>query len=335
MRLGSEELRTVTGTQGITAEEGGLSVKGNQKTVNFKVPVRLVESGLNRIEVMAFNGFSWGYSGDTKTVDVAWRPQAGQTVALPNLWILAVGVNSYDNAGKAGLQKKGYRPLENLDFCANDAREFIASFKAQEGKRYAKVNSLLIADGAPIAPTAENIRNNLKFLEQAGQRDVVLLFLAGHGLSEEGGRFYFLAKDAAIENGEKVDPGRAVSNETLYGVLNAPGRRLIFIDACQSGGMDIDRFMHSLRRTNAFMLSSSEGTKPSYEDRQWNSHGAFTYSIIRGLGGQAVPQKGSSISVLQLSGYVEKDVPGLTSRQSPPQKPVRYSWGFGDFDIAQ
>jgi WD40 repeat protein len=337
IRIGSGELSSVTGTQGITVEDGGFSVSGDQKNVQFAVPVTLVEPGINRIEVMAFNGYSWGYSGDTYSVDVTWQPAAGRKIPLPNLWILAVGINRYDNSGKDALRLTGYKPLSSLNFCANDARELITAFKVQEGKRYGKVNSLLIADGEIVEPTADNIRNNLKFLDQAGQRDVVLLFLAGHGLSE-GNRFYFLAKDAAIINGEKVDPTRAISDETLKTVLNAPGRRLIFIDACQSGGMDIDRFMHSLKRTNAFMLSSSEGTMPSYEDAPnmilWNRHGAFSYSIIRGLNGLAAPSRGAGIGVLQLSGYVRKEVPDLTRQYPLPQKPVQYSWGFGDFDIA-
>ncbi|MDR0668655.1 MAG: caspase family protein, partial [Treponema sp.] len=242
-----------------------------------------------------------------------------------------------DNAGTTALKLGDYRPLGNLNFCARDARELIASFKAQEGKRYARVQSLLIADDEARTPTAANIREGLRFLEQAGQRDVVLLFLAGHGLSD-GGRFYFLPRDARIENGTTIDPERAISNEALYSVLNGSGRRLIFIDACQSGGMDTARLMYSLRRSNAFMLSSSEGSKPSYEDDprdiQWDRHGVFTYSIIRGLGGRAALSTGNNIGVTQLSGYVMNEVSELTRQHQYPQRPVQYSWGFGDFDIA-
>jgi uncharacterized caspase-like protein len=286
---------------------------------------------------MAYNGYSWGYSGDSKAVSVTWQPPAGQQPPLPDLWLLAVGVNRYDNAGTPALKLGDYRPLGNLNYCARDARELAASFKAQEGKRYGRVHSLVIADDGDTAPTAANIREGLKFLGQAGQRDVVLLFLAGHGLSE-GGRFYFLPRDARIDNGATVNPERAISNETLYGVLDGPGRRLIFIDACQSGGMDIDRFMYSLRRSNAFMLSSSEGSKPSYEDDpgaiRWDRHGVFTYSLIRGLGGRAAPAAGSNIGVTQLSGDVMREVEELTRQQQYPQRPVKYSWAFGDFDIA-
>jgi hypothetical protein len=102
--------------------------------------------------------------------------------------------------------------------------------------------------------------------------------------------------------------------------------------------MDTARLMYSLRRSNAFMLSSSEGSKPSYEDDprniQWDRHGVFTYSIIRGLGGRAALSTGNNIGVTQLSGYVMNEVSELTRQQQYPQRPVQYSWGFGDFDIA-
>jgi uncharacterized caspase-like protein len=243
-----------------------------------------------------------------------------------------VGVNNYDHAGTPLF------PLRNLNYCANDARQLVASFEAQQGKRYNTVHTRLLIEGE-IEPTAANVRESLSFLENAGQRDVVLLFMAGHGISE-GGQFYFLTKDAVMEGG-KVNPQHAVSNDAIKAALDLPGRRLVFIDACQSGGMDINDFMYSLRRTNAYMLSSSEGDKPSYEDSadrnfwRWGGHGVFSYSVIRGLDGMAQPPSGAGISVLQLSGYVRSAVMDLTQNRPNQQKPVQYAWGFSDFDIAR
>jgi WD40 repeat protein len=340
VRLGSGELKKVKGTSGIVPKEGSLSVQGEQKSVQFTVPVMLVERGSNRIEVMAFNGRSWGYSGYAGSVEVNWQPPPSTVVPLPDLWILAVGVTKYDNAETDKLSPGAdYLPLKNLNYCTNDAEKLVASFEAQKGKRYGEVHSRLLIEGK-IEPTAANVRESLNFLEQAGQRDVVLLFMAGHGISE-GGQFYFLTKDAVMEDG-KVNPLHAVSNDAIKDALNLPGRRLVFIDACQSGGMDINGFMYSLRRTNAYMLSSSEGDKPSYEDNprgliRWDGHGVFSYSVIRGLNGMALPPNSSGISVLQLSGYVRNTVMEQTKGRGflHQQKPVQYSWGFGDFDIAR
>ncbi|MCL2805524.1 MAG: caspase family protein [Treponema sp.] len=328
VRLGDRELRAVTGTTGLTAQTGGLTVRGGHRNVQFTVPVTMMESGNNRIEVMAYNGVSWGYSGHIGSVNVNWEPPQGVNVPLPDMWILAVGVNRYDNAMTDRLPG-----MASLSYCGNDAKEIVRAFKAQEGHRYRTVHSYLVTDGE-VEPTAENVRAGIRFLEGAGQRDVVLIFMAGHGINEDG-QFYFLTKDAAMQNG-KVNRAFAISDETLKSALNLPGRRLIFIDACQSGGMDMNQFMYSLRRTNAYMLSSSEGDKPSYESSQYR-HGLFTYSIVRGLDGMARPRSDAQISVLQLSGYVRDAVMRLTEGRNfrYQQKPVQYSWGFSDFFIAR
>ena len=336
LRLGSEDLSEVTGTSGIIPQTGGLTVRGNQLSVQFSIPVKMVEKGNNRIEIMAYNGISWGYSGYTGSVIVNWEPPPEMEVPLPDLWILAVGVNRYDNANTIKLSEYNsdgeLENLLNLEFCGNDASKLVEILEEQEEKRYRKVHSHLIITDGKIEPTAENIRDGLKFLEQARQRDVVLLFLAGHGTSD-GGKFYFLAQDAIMEYG-KVTREFAITDDDLRITLNMPGRRLIFIDSCQSGGMDINDFMYSLRRTNAYMLSSSEGDKPSYEDRGLR-HGFFTYSIIKGLEGMARSTNETNISVLELAEYVKRTVMQLTRWKMFQQRPVQYSWGFSDFDIAR
>ena len=338
VRLGSNELSAITSGVRIIPKEGGLSIQGDQKSVEFSAPINLFERGSNRIEAMAYNGITWGNSGYTGSVNVNWEPPAIIEIPKPALWILAVGVNTYNNANTAGLSTDKFDKnnelikLKNLNYSANDAKGLVESFEAQEGKRYSKVNSRLLTD-EKIEPTAKNILLHMDFLKDADQRDVVLLFMAGHGINQ-GGRFYFLAKDAVMEKG-RVDPEYAISGETLKSVLNMPGRRLIFIDACQSGGMDITMFMHSLKRTNAFILSSSEGDKPSYESERYK-HGLFTYSIIGGLKGSAPRNRWAGLSVLGLSDYVHETVKELTKGIwfEHQQKPVPYSWGFGDFDIA-
>jgi hypothetical protein len=89
-------------------------------------------------------------------------------------------------------------------------------------------------------------------------------------------------------------------------VLDAPGNRLIFIDACHSGGVDNDRMIRSLMNTNAFV---------------------FTYSIVQRLRGRR-----TSLGMDQLSAEVSVDVPRITNDQ---QHPSAYSLGFHDFIISE
>jgi len=316
--IGKDELAAVKGT-GLQSERASLTVTGNQKTVDLSLPLNL-DPGSNRIEVVAFNG----YSENRRYVDVTRNAPTGEKPALPNLWILAVGVNAYDNAG-ARLQGLG-----NLKFCVADAKGIVDSLKAQEGKRYAKVNSLLIADGEAQTPTVANIKQGLKFLEGAAPRDVVVLFLAGHGISAQESKFFFLPKDAVIGANKVVDASLAISGDEIMSVLDAPGNRLVFIDACQSGGVDNDRMVRSLMDTNAFVFTASRGNELSYEDPKLG-HGYFTHSVMSALKGAPAALAQGSVSVLSMSGFVQIDVPRLTNDR---QHPSAYSLGFYDFPMA-
>jgi WD40 repeat protein len=311
--LGQQELSVVTGT-GLQPQKASYTVTGNQKAVDFQLPLNL-DPGPNRIEVVAFNGFS----ESRRYTDLTWNAPAGQRPALPNLWILAIGVNSYADNN-----------IRNLNYCVADAKSVVDSLKAQEGKRYGRVNSLLIADGEGISPTAANIRQNLSFLEGAGPRDVVLLFLAGHGISENAGAFFFLPGDARLNANSTVNPATAIAGADLFSVLDAPGNRLVFIDACQSGGVDNDRLVRYLMDTNAFVFASSRGNELSQERPEFG-HGVFTYSILNAIKGATAARAEGNVSVLSLSGFVSTDVPKITDDR---QHPSAYSLGFYDFPLA-
>jgi WD40 repeat protein len=312
--LGRDELSAIKGAP-VQPQKASLTVTGNQKTISFTLPLNL-EPGPNRVEAVAFNG----YSESRRYVDITWNAPAGQRQTLPNLWILAVGVNKYADSR-----------IRSLNYCVADAKSVVDSLKTQEGKRYGKVNSLLIADGERLTPTAENIRRNLKFLEGAGPRDVVLLFLAGHGVSDNAGTFLFLPGDTRLRDDKTVNPATAITGSEIVSVLDAPGNRLVFIDACQSGGVDNDRLVRSLMDTNAFVFTSSKGTELSQERPEFG-HGVFTYSILSALKGNEAAQTQGNVSVLGLSGFVSLDVPRITNNE---QHPGAYSLGFYDFPLAR
>jgi len=312
--LGSSDLATVKGS-GLQPQKASLAVTGNQKTVNFNLPISL-NPGVNTIEVVAFNGYT---ESPRFPIEVTWNAPANQKPTLPNLWILAVGVNNYQDSG-----------INNLSYCVADAKGVIESLKAQEGKRYAKVNSLLVADGEAVPPTAANIRQRLSFFDQAGERDVVLLFLAGHGVSNNAGQFLFLPSDTRLNADKSVNADTAITDADIVNVLDRAGNLLVFIDACQSGGVDNDRLVRSLMETNAFVFTSSCGNELSQE-RQELGHGVFTYSVMQGLKGATQALAQGNVTVLSLSGFVTLDVPRITGGA---QNPKAYSLGFYDFPMA-
>jgi uncharacterized caspase-like protein len=301
-----------------------LEIPANERRIEFRFPVNL-EPGLNRIEVLASNAYAEGRGA----VEVTYTRGGGQNQdILPNLWILSVGVNRYDAS-----------ELNKLGFAVNDAREIVNTFKAQEGKLYRKVNSLLIADGEALAPTRENSLDNLGYIRQAGQRDVIVLFIAGHGMNDDGGNFYFLPSDAGFNADGSIRPSRAISGRDINAALDLPGKKIVLIDACHSEGasgrrtrgVDNNRLVRDLQDDSTVIFSSSRGSELSQEDPKLG-HGLFTYAIIQGMKGKADLIKNGLITMKELDAYVSETVPLLGQGLQHPTTSVPD--GYFDFTIA-
>jgi uncharacterized caspase-like protein len=323
-QVGGDDLKSLSGSRGLTVENAGLLVSGDQNRVDFRFPLSLTGGG-NRIEVIAANGYSEGKD----IVEVNWQNARQSDVILPNLWILAIGVNKYDEPG-----------INNLDYSVADARGIIDAFKSQEGKVYRKVNSLLIADGSATPPTAENIKDNLSYVSQAGQRDVVLLFIAGHGMNDANGNFLFLPSDASFDAGGNIRASRAVSHREIYSVLDVPGQKLVFIDSCHSEGVsgkktravDNNQLVRGLMDNSTVIFTSSRGSELSQESREFG-HGIFTYSIIQGMKGEADLIRDGKITMKELDTYVSETVPSLTGGAQHPTTTTPD--GYVNFNVAQ
>jgi len=317
--VGRDGMRGVSaGDRAVSRASPTLNVSGTENRVSFRFSVDLKE-GRNIIEVIASNGKSDGMDRIEVNCLAASR-------RLPDLWILSIGVNGYDDNEN----------LSSLNYAVNDAKAIIDAFKNQEGKLYGKVNSLLIADGAEITPTTDNIRDRFGYFRQAGEQDVVLLFMAGHGMNDAG-NFYFMPADAAFGNDGSIRPSRAISYRDIQSVLDRPGQKLVFIDACHSEGTasrmtrgtDNVSLTNQLKNNSTFVFTSSKGNETSKELDELG-HGAFTYAILEGLKGEAYPDN-DMITMLGLYLYVKRTVPQLTRSL---QNPIGYMPdGLEDFPL--
>jgi WD40 repeat protein len=306
--VGDDELSRYTGTRNIRIRTEKIEVPSDDRRVELTIPITL-EPGNNRIQVIATNNFG---SEATAAVEAVYRTS---TAYLPNLWILAVGVNRYDSP-----------TVPDLKYAVNDAREIVAAFQAQEGKRFGKVNSLLITDDTPTKPTAANIVDSMDFLSRASQHDVILLFMAGHGIRDNRDDFYFVASDTTFSSDGIIQRSRAVSNTEIMRVRDLPGKKLLFIDACHSesaGGtrsvttVDNNRLLRDLMEPSTVVFTSSTGRELSQElDRE--RHGAFTYAILQGLRGGADYDRNGQITMKALDMYVSRTVTEMTNGAQHP-----------------
>ena len=304
----------VNGRVAAGGEGRGIKVTGaipeGGKSLDLKIPVHL-DMGENLIEVTAFNGFSEG----RKSIRVySSAARAKGRVILPNLWILSIGINRYQD-----------KKLTSLSYAAADAEGIVKVFSGQKGKLFRKINSLVINDRGRIKPTYENIVDNLNYLSRAGNNDVAILFIAGHGMNDDRGEFYFLPSDAFIMDDGTIKRSKAISWREIKSILDIPAKKLIFADTCHSEGVsgkktrgvDNDRFVKELQEANAVIFTSSRGRELSQESDKWK-HGAFTYALIEGIKGKADLIKDNKISMKELDAYVSETVPKITNGAQHP-----------------
>jgi uncharacterized caspase-like protein len=160
----------------------------------------------------------------------------------------------------------------------------------------------------------------------------VVLFISGHGVSDERGRFYFLPRDAAFQDDGNLRRGRTISNDELMAVRDLPGRKLVFIDSCYSEGVAGKRvragnshdFVNGLQDAGMVIFTSSGANERSWEDDDLR-YSLFTHALIQGLSGRADSDRDGRVSLAELEGYVKKTV----AERKPGQNP--YLWARGDY----
>ena len=150
------------------------------------------------------------------SIRLRWDGVKPGEAILPRLRGLFVGVSNYK------------LPNLKLGLAAKDATDLAAFFKTQEGKAYHKVETRLLANA-----DRADVLDGLDWLEKGSdESDVNLLFLAGHGVTDEKGYFYYLAADGVPDSLRATAVGR---DEVLRTIKNRKGAMVVMLDACQSG----------------------------------------------------------------------------------------------------
>lgn len=275
------------------------------------------------IAVIAENRFA---ASVPATVRLTWRSSTARGVVTttprgsftvkPKLYMLAIGVSRYGN------------PSFNLGFAAKDARDFVATMRAQKDLLYRDV--VVYKDGAltDAEATRDDILDGLDWIrKETSASDVAMVFWAGHGANDQSNDYYFWPFN--------IDPDRllrtGLPSSDLNRVLRAiAGKALFFIDTCHSGNalglaarrgpVDINIVINELAsaQNGAVAFSASTGSESSYERPEWNN-GAFTKALIEGLTGQAAMiQSSPAITFKMLDLYVSERVKELTKGQQHP-----------------
>jgi hypothetical protein len=235
---------------------------------------------------------------------------AGQTPTA-RLFFVAIGVSKY--------ARKDYE----LGLPAKDATDFAALMNRQAGVQYASVQSRLLTDEAA---TRAAVLAALDWLSQSvGPGDTGMLFIAGHGVNDAGGRYFFLPHDADVDQLARTSVSEAQLRHSLSGIR---GKAVMFADTCFAGKVvgtgaalnsEISRLANALAaaENGVIVFSSSTGRQPSLELAKWGN-GAFTKALIEGLQGGADYRRDGVVTHQGLSYFLGREVAKLTGgRQTP------------------
>ena len=300
----------------------------------------VVGEGESLVEIIARNRYGasepLAFTIERPVVAVAIEIRPGPAAAAPagarsatDLYVLAIGVSEYG------------RPDYNLGLPAKDARDFASTMKAQEGKQYRRV---IVRTLTNREATRANITREFDWLRSSvGPNDVAMLFMAGHGLNDAAGQYFFLPHDAQHERLLST----AVSQDAIVSTLSKiRGRTLFFVDTCFAGNSlgalrqggrktgKTEKMMNDLSSSEngVVVFASSTGQEESEEKAEWGN-GAFTKAVIDGLGGKADFMRAGRVTFAGLNLFVSEEVVRITNGR---QRPVFISpRGIPDFALSR
>lgn len=193
----------------------GISLRQiDKKSIQKQLKVNLAQ-GDNKIQVSVLN--QTGAESYKKIIEI------NSTVATerPNLFTVTIGVSKHKDT------------KYNLDYAHKDAIDIASAF--QENTYFKSVQNLTLTDEDV---TLENLAKVKTFVNKANINDVVLIFVAGHGVLDDNFNYYFASYDMDFKNPSE----RGIPYETIEQFLDGIRalKKMLLIDTCHSGELDKD-----------------------------------------------------------------------------------------------
>jgi WD40 repeat protein len=301
-------------TAGRSLKVVGKDSKGHCRT--FEKVITLAP-GSNRIQLMAFNRAN---TIESQRDSIEIKHPVKET--LPELHVLTVAINAYRDGDL------------RLKYALRDANALAGLIQEKGSGLFGKVHINKMQDNdvtkAGLIKAFSDIGQKMR------REDVFLLFVAGHGITDEKeGSYYFLPVDFRY-TGEEALKEKAVSMADFRKMLAKiqAMKSLILLDTCNSGSfaeaiagrgltekVAITKLSRAIGRATIVASSKSQMALEGY-----NEHGAFTWTILEGMKGRAAGQ-GNKIMINNLATFIEEELPKLTYKkwgyEQIPQKTLQ------------
>jgi WD40 repeat protein len=264
-----------------------------------------LDAAENTIEVVAANK-----SGlvESKPARVSVKVDARALKGVPDLYILAVGVDDYNDYNNVKYK---------LRFAFSDAKDLSDAIADAGSSFYRhKPQVVVLRDGEA---TAERLSATFKALgAKIKANDVFLFFIAGHGKTIKGD-YYFVPRSIDAFTNDAIAKQGFGPPQWQEWFANIQARKSIWIfDTCESGAAanvfftmrgntaDDAAYKRLKDATGRVIFMAASDLQTAAEG--FHDHGLLTYTILEGLA-LAGDGKDDKIDVIDLAKYVKLKVP--------------------------
>src|SRR5580692_1462338 len=177
--------------------------------------------------------------------------------------------------------------------------------------------------------TTAAVRNAFQtFLKnRAGKKDTIFILVAGHGIVDTRGA-YIMTYDSDPEDLSATALPMAELQSLVNDELSKVGRVVFLADVCRAatiGSLKTDAVGGAIERLGEAQgemlgLMAARPKEVSYEGPNFGGgHGAFTYSVLKGLEGSADNNDDRAVDAGELIQYVQGNVSKLTNNKQHPR----------------
>ncbi|NOQ74055.1 MAG: hypothetical protein GQ574_18760 [Crocinitomix sp.] len=318
--------------------KNGMSINGTSKSITEEIDLI---HGLNKIQIACRNGN--GYESLIQTFYVEKQGEEPDR----DLYLVTIGTSIYKDS------------RYNLTYPVKDASDFIELMSSNPNGLYNTVKSKNLF-GESV--TVDNVMMLRTFLNESNPNDVVIVFVAGHGVLDANFDYYFGTHDIDFTNPSE----KGLAYEKLEHILDGikANRKILIMDTCHSGEVDKEdvffaanedqeeddddiafrsvgaavvedktkatpsrlagELFNDLRKgTGATVISSAGGVEFAMESDEWKN-GLFTYCMLNGLKNRTADLDGDGvIMLLELQEYVVDKVTALSHKRQIPNSRIQ------------
>lgn len=249
---------------------------------------------------------------------------AAEAPANAKTYALVVGISRYE---------KLPRDLW-LQYPEADAKSFSEYLASPRGGAVAAERMLVLTNETA---TVGALRRAFQTFLRTGpdKNDTVFVVIAAHGTVDNHGA-YILTYDSDPEDLARTALPMAELHAVVEDELNRVGHVIFLADVCRAAAIAgqksaaVGSAVEQLGESSGEMLGlmAARPTELSLEGPEFGGgHGAFTYSVLKGLDGAADQDRDGFVTAGELIDFVTADVPRLTRNKQHPRD-------FGNMDNA-